>query len=568
MSKAVSAFSSLLLVTSLLLGACAPAAAPTPKPAPPVVQLTPTPGQTPLAIPTPAPIPTVTPAPTPRATPKPVVAEVMPTGEKPQYGGVLATINAIDLAHLDIHQQTTGLAVQPLAPFYSLLVQPDPKNSDKVIPDLAERWDISADGKTYTFHLRKGVKFHDGTPLTAADVVESLSRGLRPRSGILAPRAGFYINVDKIEAPDDFTVRITLKAPQANFMGVAALPFGVIYPKPVLDKKGDMKKDVVGSGPFKFVEYVRGVSIKAVRNPDYFIKGRPYLDGIDRYIIKDEAAKVAAFRSGQVDLMAGMQQNTSPAERAVMQKENPKIQVQKVTGSTFQALTPNFTRKPWDDKRVRQAVNLAVDKHVFVELVQYGDAVVGGFMFPGGPWGMPHEELLKLPGYRKPTADDLVQARKLLSEAGYPKGFKFTVASRSLADYVKRAVLAKEQLKAIGLEVEIDIREDARFYSTLGSGEFDIAIYGLGTPLPEPDQYLADSYLTGSINWGKYSNKTVDDLYVQQSREMDPAKRQKLLRQIEDILLDELPLIPNYWKAYSALVGPRVRDYVLTGIYT
>ncbi|MDP2953108.1 MAG: ABC transporter substrate-binding protein, partial [Chloroflexota bacterium] len=424
------------------------------------------------------------------------------------------------------------------------------------------------DGKTYTFHLRKGVKFHDGTPLTAADVVETWLRMVTVRKGLQSPRAALFVNVGKVEAPDDYTVRITLKAPQGGFMLLAAIPWGIVYPKAYLDKYGDMKKYVMGSGPFKLVEYVRGVSITAVRNPDYFIKDLPYLDGINRYIIRDEGAKSAAFRSGQIELMAGLQHNISPEERAVIAKERPGVQIQKAQGSTFHVLHPNFMKKPWNDKRVVQAVNLVLDKQVFIDVALFGDAVVGGFMFPDGVWGTPPDELRKLPGYRRPTAEDIAQAKKLLAEAGYANGFKFLVDTRTLVDYQKRAVLVNDMVKKIGLEAAIDVREDATFYSKRDAGDFDFTVGGVVSPMPDPDQYLAYAYLTDSgSNYGKYSNKTLDDLFVQQSRAMDPKERQKLLLQMEKILMDELPVIPNYWRVYVALVGPRVRNYVFTGIY-
>lgn len=565
--KSFSLAAAIALIGGLLLSACAPAA-PTPRPAPPtaVVQATPTPTVAPAAL-----TPTPKPAPTPTPRPVPVIGQVTPAPaeEKPQPGGVLTTINRVEAAHYDVAQLTSALALMPLAPHYSLLVQPDPGDPLKVTPDLAEKWEMSSDGKTYTFYLHKGVKFHDGTPLTAADVARSWSDNIWEKKGRLAPRTGLYMNVTKAEAVDDYTFRVTLEAPQASFMVLASLPWGVIYPKHILDKKGDMKKDVVGSGPFKLEEYIRGVSIKSVRNPDYFIKDRPYPDGILRFIIPDGGAQTAAFRSGQVDLIQGFQHAISPEEIALMKKENPKIQAQQALATTFHILMPNFKRKPWDDKRVRQAVNLALDKWAFVDVVMRGEGVVGGFLFPPEKWGRFLEEIQKLPGYRKPTAEDLAQARKLLAEAGYPAGFKFSVHSRVLKEYADRAVLIKDQLKKIGLDVDIDIREEARWLAEQTTGEFELCINGVVSPQADPDQYLAHRYpTTAGSNFGKYSNPKFDELYLKQSRAVDPAERKKLLQQIEDLLMDDLPVVPNYWRIYNALLGPRVRNYVMTGIYT
>ncbi|MDP2952110.1 MAG: ABC transporter substrate-binding protein, partial [Chloroflexota bacterium] len=239
-----------LLVLGVLLGSCAPAAQPTPAPS-----------KTPEVV-APSPIP---------ARPTPVTT---PSGEQPRYGGILKSNNLEDPPHLEFTQVKSAYALQPLNSIYSMLVQNDPQDETKIIPDLAERWEVSPDGKVYTFYLRKEVRFHDGQGLTSADVKVSIERFAWPPKGVISQMQGLFQGLDRIETPDPQTVVFVLKRPQASFLTIIAMPFFIVYPKHILDAKGDMKKDAVGTGPFKLKEYTRGVSFEQVRNPDYFVPGR------------------------------------------------------------------------------------------------------------------------------------------------------------------------------------------------------------------------------------------------------------------------------------------------------
>ncbi|MDP2953624.1 MAG: ABC transporter substrate-binding protein, partial [Chloroflexota bacterium] len=356
------ALAGMLLVGGVVLSSCAPAVAPTPP-----ATLAPAVTRAPSLAPTPtAKVQEQAPAPrtaAPQLTPAPAPpTPVPPVAGKPQYGGILQTSNQKDLIHLDMLQETTAMLLMPLGPTYSLLVQNDPLNETKIIPDLAERWEVSPDGKTYTFYLRKGVNFHNGTPLTAADVKFSFERMVWPPKDIRSPRQSYYQALDRIELVDDYTIRMTTKYPQASFLQMVAEPRAFIYSKPVIEAKGDMKKDVMGSGPFKFKEYMRGVSFKVVRNPDYFLKDRPYLDGIDRYIISDFAAVHAAFKAGKLDILVGYQQAMSPGERKALKERYPEVGVQEVVSPTARTMLLNVTRPPFNDVRVRRAVSLALTR--------------------------------------------------------------------------------------------------------------------------------------------------------------------------------------------------------------
>jgi peptide/nickel transport system substrate-binding protein len=282
--------------------------------------------------------------------------------DQPRSGGTLTMWTQGDPPNFDLHQNSTFMVNWAMAPCYNQLVQFDPLDPTKVIPDIAERWEMAPDGKSYTFSLHKGVKFHDGKVLTSADVKVSLDRVREPPSGVVSPRAEAFAAVEEIQTPDEATVIIRLSRPNPSLLDNLAQGWMAIYPKHVLEKEGDMKKAVVGTGPFKLKRYTRGVSIELEKNPDYFVKGRPYLDGITLYIIPDFGTAYAAFRTKRLLYMSFQLESTAHQAQAELAKQ---IVIQKVPGLSMRpVLNFNTTRKPWDDVRVREAVSLVLDREV------------------------------------------------------------------------------------------------------------------------------------------------------------------------------------------------------------
>ena len=222
------------------------------------------------------------------------------TAETPRRGGVLLAAIAADAPSLDPHQENTFATIQPTAPLYSTLLQIDPYSYPNVIGDLATEWSIAPDGLTYTFKLRQGVRFHDGSPLTSTDVKASYDKILWPPPGVRSPRAVYYPAVASVEAPDPHTVVFKLKFPSASLLSNLASPWNVIFPKKYLDKDPNyFKNNAIGSGPFKFKSYTRGSTFEGQRNPDYFVKDRPYLDGYKFFISTETSVRAAAIRSGR-----------------------------------------------------------------------------------------------------------------------------------------------------------------------------------------------------------------------------------------------------------------------------
>src|SRR5215470_7771634 len=224
-----------------------------------------------------------------------VVPGAGPAADTPRRGGILLAAIAADAPSLDPHQEQTFATIELVAPCYSTLLQIDPYDYPKVIGDVASEWKIAPDGLTYTFKLRPGIKFHDGSMLTASDVKATYDKIVFPPAGVRSVRKTHYTAVKSVEAPDASTVVFHLKFPSASLLDNLASPWNVIYPKKYLDKDPNyFKANVVGSGPFKFKHYTRGATFEGERNPDYFVKDRPYLDGYKFFISPETSVRAAA----------------------------------------------------------------------------------------------------------------------------------------------------------------------------------------------------------------------------------------------------------------------------------
>src|SRR5881396_3774567 len=291
----------------------------------------------------------------------PVPAAGQATGT-PRRGGILLAAIAADAPSLDPHQEQTFATMQMVAPCYSTLVQIDPLNYPKIIGDVATEWKISSDGLTYTFKLRPGIRFHDGSSLTSADVKASYDKILFPPQGVRSIRKHHYSAVASVEAPDPSTVLFKLKFPSASLLTNLASPWNVIFPKKYLDKDPNyFKRNVVGSGPFRFKRYTPGSTFEGERNPDYFVKDRPYLDGYKFFVSTETSVRAATLRSGR----AWIEFRTMPlAEVESIRKQlGDKVVVQDTPATGLFGIAMNQTTKPFTDIRVRKALTLGLDRY-------------------------------------------------------------------------------------------------------------------------------------------------------------------------------------------------------------
>ncbi|MBI2909807.1 MAG: ABC transporter substrate-binding protein [Chloroflexi bacterium] len=492
-------------------------------------------------------------APTP--TPK-------PADEQPKYGGILTIGQAADPVSFDVHQETAGQHAVALTPAYNGLVQHDPLSwpQTKLIADLANSWDISADGLEYTFHLQNGAKWHDGRPFTSEDVKASLDRIFKPPRGIRSPRQASFQSIAQVEAVAPDVVRIRLQHPSASLFTNLAIDWLVVLPKHVLESKGDMKRDIVGTGPFRFSKYASGVSYEYVKNGDYFVKGRPYLDGIKIYPIKDDATRFAAFRTGRV-LVVPPTPGVSGSQASLV-KTDPSLAVQSGWRSSLWQFRFNLKRSPWADPRIRRAVSLVIDRQAFIAVALESAGLLGARMPSQGRWGIPEDELLKMPGYRQPKDPDVAEAKKLMAEAGFPQGFKTSILTRPEEAYQKRATFLAAELAKLGIKADLDIKPTAAEDDALIRGAFDTLSHGLAPAIDDPDLVFGDFYITSAgRNYGKYSNPKTDELHERQARALDVDLRKKLVRELLTILEQDNPDVALAWAISLIAHNSRVRNY-------
>ncbi|HKA61450.1 MAG TPA: ABC transporter substrate-binding protein, partial [Methylomirabilota bacterium] len=289
--------------------------------------------------------------------------------DTPRRGGVLLAAIGADAPSLDPHQEQTFATIQPVAPLYSTLLQIDPYSYPNVIGDAASEWKISPDGLTYTFKIRPGIRFHDGSPLTAADVKASFDKIIFPPDAVRSIRKEHYSAVASVEAPDPSTVVFKLKFPSASLFTNLAHPMNVIFPKKYLDKDPNyFKTNVMGSGPFKLKSYTRGSTFEGERNPDYFVKDRPYLNGYKFFISTETSVRAAAIRSGR----AYIEFRDLPMSEvdAIRKHLGDRVALQQTPFVIHFDISMNNTVKPFTDIRVRKALNLAIDRYTAGKVLQ------------------------------------------------------------------------------------------------------------------------------------------------------------------------------------------------------
>jgi peptide/nickel transport system substrate-binding protein len=492
------------------------------------------------------------------------------TAQQPRRGGILTFVVSAEPPSFDAHREATFALIHPIRAHYNLLVKFDLPNYPKVIPDLAESWTIAPDGLLYTFKIRRGVRFHDGSPLTARDIKASFEKIIFPTGDVVSIRQASYDMVDKIEAQTPTTVVFRLKWPSGSFLQNLANPYNWIYKADLLQKDPHWyERNVMGTGPFKFVEYVRGSHWVGVRNEDYFVKDRPYLDGYRALFIPSGAAQVAAVKSGQALVEF---RGFSPAQRdEIVKALGDKVVVQEGAWVCNNVVAFNTKRSPFDDARFRRALTLAVDRwggsKALSQIAFLGP--VGAAMRPGSPFAMSGAELEKLTGYGRDMTAARAQARKLLAEAKVPEGFEFSLKNRNIQmPYQYVGVFLIDQWRQIGLNVKHVVQETGPYFADMRAGSFEAVVDFNCDSYDDPDQQLIKfiSADRSPINNGGYIDRTLDRLYQEQSRTQSLEKRLQLVHQFERRLLDEKAwqiyilwwqrIIPHWAKLRGFVAGP------------
>ena len=567
------------LALGLAVSACAPAAAPSTsaptRSAVSATQVAPGSSSAPQAAPKPPPVTSGTTQSLPAAstpTPKPSTgtgAQLQSSSDQPRYGGIVKAISAFDIATLDVIGISSTTVQYVTRPVYSTLLRVDPAKPTEVVGDLAIDWKITDGGKVYVFTLRDGVQWHDGQPLTAADVVFSIDRMRNPPKGITSVRKDLWQTVSTVEAVDARIVKITLKAPNASLFNLLAAASSQIVPKHVLEKDPKaITTSMVGSGPFKFVRNEKGIVFEAKRNENYYIKGRPYLDGVQYYIIPDASTGFAALRAHRVNFGGWGGSGISVSQSQQIQREGLQINLVRYPsiGGQFVILNQRPGR-PFADERVRKAFALATDVPAAIQLAQEGlGRKVGAFVNPA--FALPESEILKYPQFQPLTDKRLAEAKALLTAAGYPNGLDLDGSGYSQATYVNAMEVFAQQTKSV-FRIKIKGLETAAAYAGWIAGRFDMAVAPGSPAINDPSVRAAEFYVSGAgSNYAGINDKEVDKYYAKSLEATDPLQRKQIVQEWERYMLDHYLIWYFTNNEYIMPMWKEIRDRYIPDLQT
>ena len=476
--------------------------------------------------------PSQSPAPTPDAgssAPAAPVEQVLKSGTDPWPAG------------FDPHTISAIAATRVFNQVYESLISFNPDMTFQGV--LAESWE-TPDDTTYIFHLRKGVKFHNGREMTAEDVEYSFNRILGKTDagdiGALGSSASYYGGIDTIEVVDPATIKFTLKAPNAAFMSSLTSSYGAIVPKEVVEQNNGSLASIetmCGTGPFVYKDSVVDNYITLEKNADYWEAGSPKLDGITYYLMADESTRLAALRTGDINLCSLSALNLSEVQN------DSSVKVLSYQSNNYTYLGFNLSSKKLQDKNVRQAMSLAVDRDAIINYVYNGEATVSTFVAPAmghWVWDAPKES----PLYKK----NIDEAKKLMEAAGYSDSNRMTLTvAAGLLDSIRdTVVILQQQLKEIYIDVEISNLESGEYVDIWGKMDtpeagFD-AMCGQNGSGTDPNRAVSFFFSsTGNANvWG-YKNDKVDELCAQGVATTDESQRETYYLEAQQIVIDECP---------------------------
>lgn len=478
-----------------------------------------------------------TPAATPAAAPGAAAGAAAAPGA-PRRGGVLKAAFSADPAGFDPVRGPSGMSHVVIEQVYSTLMALDPDANP--YPELAESYEVSDDGLTYTFKLRPGVKFHNGDELTAEDVKFTFDRLRAPDSGY---SYGAQVStIESVDVLDPLTVQFKLTERTGPFLIYMAFPGSSIVPKKLVESGHDLNAQPVGSGPFKFVSYEPRSAIKFERNPDYFEEGKPYFDAMEYQIISDVTALTTALMTGVVNFS-----NEIPPKDWASLQSNPELSALTLEGSRYNWLLPNNTNKPLDDPRVRQAISYALDREALVAGAFFGQATpITGGVIPEWNWAYASDVQFTTP---KGEPD---KGKALLAEAGYPDGFETTMTiASSFPAQMAMAPIIQSNLEKIGIKAKIGTMEIPRYWDEVWStSNFDITTMYWLSPLADPDDFVANNYACGmAINVQKYCSEEMDALLKEGRTAPSQDARKEVYRRQQELSMTDMPIVPlvNGW---------------------
>lgn len=459
--------------------------------------------------------------------PSPLLAQ-----ESPVQGGILKVAFSADPAGFDPALGPSGMSHVVIEQVYSTLMSVD---TDAVpYPDLAESYEVSEDGLTYTFKLRDGVTFHNGDALTAEDVKFTFDR-LRAEDSGYSYKSQIE-TIQSVDVIDPLTVKFTLSVATGPFLTYMAFPGSSIVPKALLESGHDLNAQPIGSGPFKFVSYQPRSMVKFEKNADFYEAGKPHFDGMEFHLIADVTALTNAVISGTVHFT-----NEVPPKDWATVSSSAGIVGQTLEGSRYYWLLMNNTVAPMDNPKVRQAIAHAINRDAITAATFFGQAkpLLGG-VIPEWNWAYPGITAFNSQG-------DVEKAKALLAEAGVPDGFttSMTMAS-SFPAMVAMAPILQANLAAIGITAEIKTMEIPRYWDEVWApSAFDITTMYWVSPLADPDDFVYNNYASGTgINVQKSSSEAMDKLLKDAKSATSVDERKALYKAQQELALEEMPIVP------------------------
>ncbi len=456
----------------------------------------------------------------------------------------------------------------------------DPKYP--VVGDLAKSWDVSPDGKKYTFKFHEGIKFHNVAPVngrefTSEDAKYTIMRITADPSLIVEKwkprfqRAIDFGEIDSIDTPDKYTMVVNLKSAYAPFIDAVANPGTLVVPREFVEQFPEkiITEGMIGTGPFMPTQYRNQQIASYKKNLDYWRKDAaggqlPYLDELDALYFADLQTELAAFRSKQLDVSTSSNAITR-GQTESLQKDDPNIQVFRTPVASMNVFRFNTKFKPFQDVRVRKAIHLALDRHQFSDLITEGLGVISG------PVTTPifadvsntMDWLLQQPGYKKDKKADLEEAKRLMKEAGYEQGFETRAMFSTGATSGDWAALFADQMKPLNITVSPDLVDYAgQWVPKATNGEFDMAwmAHSIATDV---DSLLAAHMLGGAPrNYGKFTSAKLDDLIKKEQAAITIEERRKWAQEAEKVVFEEAPILFVYTNVNTMLAQPWAHNIV------
>ncbi len=500
-------------------------------------------------------------------------------GEKPRYGGKFLSAGNEVLPHFDMHQTSFAGIYTATAPVYNCLVRTSPYDPQAldVVPELAHSWEFSDGGKTITFHLHQGVKWHDGEAFSSADVTYTIERILNPPHGMTSVRGPvFKALIERVEAPDPTTVVVYGQGPSSLLLSLFANGWNMIIPKHISEKEpvNALKTQVIGTGPFRLKEPPTTTLVKYERNPDYFIKGLPYLDEIEMHLITDPQALAAAILSKRVFWNDAFPHPNLDGDMAQsMVKQNANLVHAKVPALGIAHFSMQTEKPPFDDLRVRQALSEAMRREAFAELGKQ-TGVVGTGNYPLGPWAMPKAMREQLIGYGPDMPKRIAHGKALLAAYEKEKGkidwSKLKLqCSTNIPVTCENAQIIQQLLKKLNVNIELEPMLVAQHRGNEVSGDYLLSTLLAGFDFDDPIDTFGQLYVSKGGRWyQRHSVPELDKLFEQQKFMTDPAARKEVVWEMDKMAMNQAAFLILHWvdlhhirwnfvKGWTATPNPR-----------